>query len=86
MLAKEHSLLRMFLNIWRQILFPEDLHHASLYNFCTTGFGTFNCPRGLQLPARLSNTSVGLLNYKAHDLIVSIRQFTLSAHYETKRG
>ena len=25
-LAMEHTLLRMFLNIWRQILFPGDLH------------------------------------------------------------
>ena len=55
MLATEHSLLRMFLNIWRQILFPEVMHDASLYNFCTIEFGTFDCPRGLQLPARLSN-------------------------------
>ena len=55
-LATEHSLLRMFfLNIWRQILFPDDPPHASLYNFCTIEFGTFDCPRGLQLPARLSN-------------------------------
>ena len=29
-LPTEHSLLRMFLNIWRQIWFPEDLHDASL--------------------------------------------------------
>ena len=26
MLATEHTLLRMFLNIWGQILFPGDLH------------------------------------------------------------
>ena len=25
-LAMEHTLLRIFLNIWRQILFPGDLH------------------------------------------------------------
>ena len=25
-LATEHTLLRMFLNSWRQILFPGDLH------------------------------------------------------------
>ena len=25
MLATEHTLLRMFLNVWRQILFPGDL-------------------------------------------------------------
>ena len=48
-LATEHSLLRMFLNIWRQILFPENLHDALRYNFCTIEFGTFDCPRGLQL-------------------------------------
>ena len=26
-----------------------------LFRVCTTEFGTFNCPRGLQLPTRLSN-------------------------------
>ena len=54
-LAAEHTLLRMFLSIWRQILFPGDLHDDALYNFCTTEGGTFNCPPSLQLPARLSN-------------------------------
>ena len=34
MLATEHTLLRMFLNIWRQISLPGDLHDAALYNFC----------------------------------------------------
>ena len=29
-LATEHTLLRMFLNIWRQILYPEDLRDADL--------------------------------------------------------
>ena len=29
-LATEHTLLHIFLNIWRQILFPEDLHDAAL--------------------------------------------------------
>ena len=29
-LATEHNLLRIFLSIWRQILFPEDLHDAAL--------------------------------------------------------
>ena len=29
-LATEHTLLRMFFNIWRQILFPGDLHDAAL--------------------------------------------------------
>ena len=28
-LATEHTLLHMFLNIWRQILFPEDLCNAA---------------------------------------------------------
>ena len=51
----EHSLLHIFLNIWCQILFLEDLHDSSLYNFCTIEFGIFDCPRGLQLPACLSN-------------------------------
>ena len=27
----------------------------ALYNFCTIEYGTFNCPPGLQPPARLSN-------------------------------
>ena len=29
-LSTEHTLLRMFLNIWRQILFPGDLYDAAL--------------------------------------------------------
>ena len=29
-LATEHTLLRMFLNICRQVLFPGDLHDAAL--------------------------------------------------------
>ena len=29
-LATEHTLLYMFLNIWREILFPGDLHDAAL--------------------------------------------------------
>ena len=33
MLGTEHSSLHIFLNIWCQILFLEDLHDASLYNF-----------------------------------------------------
>ena len=61
MLATEHTLLRMFLNTWRQILFPGDLHDAALQNFCTTECGIFNCPRGLELPARLSNYKCPLL-------------------------
>ena len=28
MLATEHTFLRIFLNIWRQILLPGDLHNA----------------------------------------------------------
>ena len=30
-LAMEQTLLRMFLNIWRHILFPGDLHMMSLF-------------------------------------------------------
>ena len=30
MLSTEHTLLCMFLNIWHQVLFPEDLHYAAL--------------------------------------------------------
>ena len=33
LLATDHTLLRMFLNIWRQILFPGDLQDAALQNF-----------------------------------------------------
>ena len=54
-LATEHFLLRIFLNTWRQILFPGDLHDDASKNFCTIECGTLNCPRGLQLPAPLSN-------------------------------
>ena len=49
-LAAEHTLLRIFSNIWRQILFPGDLRDAALQNFCTIQRETFNCPGGLQLP------------------------------------
>ena len=42
-LATEHTLSFMFLNIWHQILFLGDLHDAALYNFCTIDCGTFNC-------------------------------------------
>ena len=34
-LATEHTLLRIFLKIWRQILFPGDLHDDAPYNSCT---------------------------------------------------
>ena len=51
MLTTEHTLLRMFLNIWRQILFLGDLDDDALLNFCRTECGTLNCPPGLQLPA-----------------------------------
>ena len=47
-------LLDIFLNIWRQILLLGELHDADFYNFCTIECGTFNCPRSVQLPARLS--------------------------------
>ena len=52
-LATEHTLLRMFLNIWHQILFPGDLHDGAL---CTTERRTFirNCPPGRLLPAHFS--------------------------------
>ena len=54
-LATEHTLLRIFLNIWRQILFTEDLHDDAPKNSCTTECGTLNCPHVLHLAARLSN-------------------------------
>ena len=54
-LATEHTLLRKFLNIWCQILFAGDLDDDALLSFYTIKAGNFNCPRGLQLPARLSN-------------------------------
>ena len=46
-LATEHTLLLMFSNIRRQILFPGNLHDD-----------TFNCPRCLKLPACFSITGV----------------------------
>ena len=54
-LAMEHTLLHMFLNIWHQILFLGNLHDASPLNFCTTECGTLNCLCSLQLPECLSN-------------------------------
>ena len=41
-LATEHTLFRIFLNIWHQILLPGDLHDAAVENFCTTECGAFN--------------------------------------------
>ena len=38
--ATEHTLLRIFLNIWRQILLPGDMHDAAFLNFCTIECGT----------------------------------------------
>ena len=55
LLVTENTLLSMFLNIWPQILFLEDLNDTALPNFCTIECGTFNFPRGLQFPVRLSN-------------------------------
>ena len=69
-LATEHTLLRMFSDIWSQALFPGDLHDAALQNFCTIECGTFNCPRGLQLPARLCNYQCTLLNYRAYPILL----------------
>ena len=55
-LATEHTLLRMFLNVWCQILFPGDLHDTALKNFCTVECGTFlKSPTRSAIPARLSN-------------------------------
>ena len=54
-LAMEHTLLGMLLNIWRKILFPGNLHDAAHKNFCTVENGNINCPHGLQLPVCLSN-------------------------------
>ena len=45
----------MFLSKRRQILFLGNLKSAALKKFCKTECGTFNCPRGLQLPGHLSN-------------------------------
>ena len=52
-LDTEHTLLRMFLNIWHQILFLGDLCDGAL---CTTERRTFirNCPPDLLLPAHFS--------------------------------
>ena len=46
MLAADHTLLRMFFNIWHKILFPGDLHGAAL-NFGTTECENINCPSRL---------------------------------------
>ena len=46
-LATEHTLLLMFLNIRREILFPGNLHDD-----------TFNCPRFLKLQHALAITGV----------------------------
>ena len=54
-LVTENTLLGKFLNIWRQILYPGDLDDDAYWNFCTIKPGTFNFPRGLQLPACLNN-------------------------------
>ena len=81
-LATEHTLLRKFLNIWRQILFPGDLDDDALLNFCTIKPGTFNCPRGLQLPARLNNYQCIFTQLQGlSNLIVSISQFALEKHF-----
>ena len=83
-LATEHTLLCRILNIWSQLLFPGDLHDAALWNFCTVESGTFNCPRNLQLPARLSNYQFTFTELQGV-LIVSTGKFTLSSHYTIKR-
>ena len=57
-LATEHTLLRIFLNIWRQILFPGDLHDTVLQNFCTAEYGTFNYPYGRQTHSMLEQLPV----------------------------
>ena len=54
-LATEHTLLRIFLNIWPQIWFPRDLYDDAPQNSCTIECGTLNCPRVLHLTARLYN-------------------------------
>ena len=56
----EAYFVALFSNIWRQILFPGDLHDAALWNFCTTECGTFNLPMrsAASIPVRLSNYRV----------------------------
>ena len=82
-LAVEHTLLRMFLNIWRQILFPG----CCSLNFCTTKCRNSNCPCGMQLPAHLSNCQCTFTQLQGvSNLIVSLGQFTLSVHYVKERG
>ena len=54
-LATEHTLMLMFLNIWSQILFPGDLHDDALQNFCIIEYGTLNCSHLLeQLPVNFT--------------------------------
>ena len=85
MLATEHTLLRMFLNICRQSLFPGDLHDAALQNFCKTECGTFNCPQDLQLLARLSNYQCTFTLLQGVSNLV-VRSVTRSVHCAIRRG
>ena len=78
MLAGEYTLLRMFLNIWRQILSPGNLHDTALQNFCTTECGTCKCLLGLKLPTSLSNYQISTQLQDVFNLIVSKGLFTLS--------
>ena len=87
LLATEHTLLRMFLNISRQILFPGDLYDAALKNFCTIKCGTFNCLHGLQFPAHYrAITSVLYLNTGLIQLDYFDRSVYSHLHYAIKLG
>ena len=59
-----------------------NLHDTTLQNFCTIKCGTFNCPRDLQLPARLSKYQCILTSLQGvTNLIVSIKWYIPSMHY-----
>ena len=54
----EHTLLRMFLYIWRRIFLPGDLHDAAFRISVQFECETSNSPRGLQTPSTLRQLPV----------------------------
>ena len=65
-LATEHTLLRMFLNIWRQFCFRETCIMMLFRISVQLSVKPLICPQGLQLPALLSNYQCTFTNYKAY--------------------
>ena len=66
MLAMEHTLLRMFLNIWPQTLFPGDLHDAALRICLQQSVEPLIAHAFCNSQYAIAITSVILLNYKAY--------------------